>query len=93
MISARSFRNIAVFAFCMAVLLFIIDTLFVMDDSRFNGAGIISTFVLPPVGILSAVLAYRKTDSKIDGLLILANIFALFIYFAFMFFGTLLLGP
>ena len=90
--SARSFRNIAVIAFCMAVLLFIIDTLFVFDESWFNGAGIISTFVLPPVGILSAVLAYRKTDSRIDGVLIFSNIFALFIYFAYMFFGTLLLG-
>jgi hypothetical protein len=41
----------------MAVLLFIMDALFVFDDSWFNGAGIISTFVLPLVGILSAVLA------------------------------------
>ncbi|MEI2397096.1 hypothetical protein [Paenibacillus phytohabitans] len=93
MMNARLFRNIAVITFCVAVLLFIIDTVFVFDDSWFNGTGIISTFVLTPVGILSGVLAYRKTESRIDGLLIFANISALFIYFAFMFIGTLLLGP
>ncbi len=89
----RSLRNIALLAFCMAVILFIIDVLFVFYDSWFDGAGIISTFILPPIGIRSAVLAYRRSDSRIDGLLILANLFAFFLYFAFMFFGTLLFGP
>lgn len=66
---------------------------FIFYDHPLDGAGILSTFILPPAGILFGLSAYKKTRSRKDIILILLNAAAFVSYFAYMFFGTLILGP
>jgi hypothetical protein len=84
---------IAIGAFVVTIILFAVDGFFVHYDSWFDNVGILATFIIPPIGIVFAILALRKTDSNTDLMLVMLNIFAFFLYFIFMFFETLLFGP
>ncbi|WP_342564410.1 hypothetical protein NST84_04325 [Paenibacillus sp. FSL R7-0345] len=80
-------------AFLVTAVLFFTDLYLVFYDHPLDGIGILSTFILPPAGMFMGFLAYRKTHSRTDGILILLNAAALLSFFAYMFLGTLILGP
>ncbi|OBZ10147.1 hypothetical protein [Bacillus sp. FJAT-26390] len=84
---------IAIGTVVITIILFVLDGLFVHDGHWFDNFGISATFIIPPIGIVFAILALRKTDSNTDLWLVMLNIFVFFLYFVFMLFGTLLFGP
>lgn len=86
------FRYISTMLFIITLFLFVID-LFVPNNSFFSGIGLLSTWIFPPVGFLFAGMAFIKTESKKDVLLLILNGIAFFTMFFIMFVGTLLFGP
>ncbi|WP_053373603.1 hypothetical protein [Paenibacillus sp. FJAT-27812] len=84
---------IAIGTVVITIILFVLDGFFVHYGHWFDNFGILATFIIPPIGIVFAILALRKTDSNTDLWLVMLNIFAFFLYFVFMLFGTLLFGP
>ncbi|AIQ45186.1 hypothetical protein R70723_04200 [Paenibacillus sp. FSL R7-0273] len=91
--SARLQRKSATTALVVTAVLLITDLFFIFYDHPLDGVGILSTFILPPAGILFGLSAYKMTRSRKDIILILLNAAAFVSYFAYMFFGTLILGP
>ncbi|MBN3526528.1 hypothetical protein [Paenibacillus apiarius] len=86
-------RSVAIGAFLAAVILFMIDGWFVRYDQWYDGIGLLSTFIFPPIGIIAASIALKKTGSMKDKILILLNAIGFFLFFIWMFFGTLFFGP
>ncbi|MFB5268613.1 hypothetical protein ACE41H_17770 [Paenibacillus enshidis] len=86
------FRMISVILFTLTSVLFIID-LFLHSDDRFDGIGLVSTLILPPIGFLLAGAAFKKTGSKKDVLLLILNGIAFLTMFFIMTVGTWLFGP
>ena len=85
-------RSISIGTFLISIILFMIDGLFV-HKGPFNGIGILSTGILPPIGIIFAIIAINKTGSLKDNILIILNVIAFLSFFLLMFFGTLIFGP
>ncbi|MGG3283406.1 hypothetical protein [Paenibacillus solani] len=85
-------RIIALVTFAITVVLVIIDGFFLHYGSPFDGYGLASTFVLPPIGCIASVISVKKTGSKLDVALILMNVFAFFSIFLYMFLGTMFMG-
>ena len=88
----RISRTISIGTFTISLILFIIDGSFV-HRGYFNGIGILSTFILPPLGIVLAIIALNKTGYWKDMVLLWLNVIAFLSFFLFMFFGTLIFGP
>ena len=86
-------RVIAMITFLLAIILFLLDGFYFDHSQWFDGIGLISTFILPPVGIIVSYIQLRKSNSKYDLILIILNVIALLTFFLYMFFGTLFLGP
>ncbi|WP_169084226.1 hypothetical protein [Paenibacillus sp. PL91] len=86
-------RFIAIGAVISTVILFTLDGFFVHHGHWFEGLGILSSFIIPPIGVIFAVIALKKTDATRDIMLIFLNIIAFFLFFIVMFFGTLFFGP
>ncbi|MBW7453747.1 hypothetical protein ACFOLF_25515 [Paenibacillus sepulcri] len=89
----RIFLSIAMGTFLAAIILFLVDGLFIDYHQRYDGLGILSTFIFPPIGIVCAGLAYKKTGSALDMTLIGLNSIAFLSFFLMMFFGMLFFGP
>ncbi|NIK79612.1 hypothetical protein FHS15_004773 [Paenibacillus castaneae] len=89
----KKMRFIAIATSMAALILFAIDGFWIHTGELFDGLGLLSSFILPPIGIVFAILAVNKTGSMRDMVLILLNVFALLLFFMWMFFGTLFFGP
>ncbi|TYP74824.1 hypothetical protein [Paenibacillus methanolicus] len=76
-----------------AIAAFTVDGLLVSYRQPYDGFGILATFILPPVGIVAASIANKRSDAAKDLLLICLNILAFFTFGLYMFFGTLFWGP
>lgn len=86
-------RQISLWTFVLPILLFTIEILFIRDGHWFHFYGLLSTVVIPPIGIALSIRSYGVTDSAKDLLLITCNALALFSYFIYTFLGYLILGP
>ncbi|AOZ94376.1 hypothetical protein [Paenibacillus crassostreae] len=86
-------RSIAIGTFALTIILFIVDGFLIHSNQWFDGIGIMSTNVIPPIGIVCATVSLKRTGSNKDIVLITINTIALFLFFIYMFFGTLLFGP
>ncbi|UJF31889.1 hypothetical protein [Paenibacillus hexagrammi] len=75
-------RLIAFSTCIFAVFLFIIDGLYIHNGQQFDGMGLISTFILPPIGIISVIAARKRSGSILDKMLIVMNLAA---FFSFLF--------
>lgn len=86
------FRTISATLFTLTFILFVSD-LFLHSGDYFDGIGLLSTWVLPPIGFVLAGTAFNKTRSKKDILLLVLNGIAFHSIFIIMFVGTWLFGP
>lgn len=91
--SIKFIRSVAIITFVITIIALAIDGFFVHNGQWFDGFGTFSSFILPPIGIVFAIIALNKTGSKIDILLLLLNIFAFLFLFMWMLVGTLIFGP
>lgn len=86
------FRTLSSTLFTLTVILFIID-LFLHSGDKFDGIGLLSTWVLPPIGLFLTGAVYHKTGSKQDIFLLVLNGIAFLAIFIIMVVGTWLFGP
>ena len=85
------YRWVPIITIILSVFLVILDK-FVIHDRSLDGFGIVSTFVLPPLGIIFAAISFKKTASNRDIALIVINLLIFLSFFMYMVFGTLLFG-
>lgn len=93
MLKTSSSRSISIFTCILPIILFTIELLYVRDGHWFHYYGLLSTFLLPPIGIVLSIRSYGRNDSKFDLLLIFLNVLAFLYYFIYTFLGYLVLGP
>lgn len=92
-IKTKTRRIISIITFILAVIFFWVDGLFIHYEHNYDGYGLMSSFILSPIGIVLASLAIRKTNSGVDIILLVLNLIAFFQFAFVMFFGYLFFGP
>ncbi|EPY05685.1 hypothetical protein PAALTS15_19193 [Paenibacillus alvei TS-15] len=85
------YRWLSIVSIILSVFLVVLDML-VIHDPSLDGFGIVSTFVLPPLGIIFAAISFQQTASNKDIALIVLNLLIFLSFFMYMFFGTLFFG-
>lgn len=85
------YRWLSIVSIILSVFLVVLDIV-VIHNPSLDGFGIVSTFVLPPLGIIFAAISFQKTVSNKDIALIVLNLLIFISFFMYMFFGTLFFG-
>ncbi|MFB9326573.1 hypothetical protein ACFFSY_11670 [Paenibacillus aurantiacus] len=93
MIVLSKLRMIAIGLALAAIAAFFVDGLLITDRHSYDGFGLLATFLLPPIGVVLASIAFKKSDSAKDILVIGVNVLAFFAFGLYMFIGTLFWGP
>ncbi|WP_088548787.1 hypothetical protein [Paenibacillus aquistagni] len=86
-----NWRRISI-ATLLLPLMFVWFDEYLIHEGVLEGIGLASAMIIPPIGMLFAMLSFRSTESTRDLALVAAHFMLGLFYFIYMSVGTLIFG-